>query len=283
MVNEVPANKRLYKVPPIIFTQSLKALHTSTLQKGLTKIKPSTGGSAIRPNFSLKSCLILVAQSTTIGVVSQPKQTISFSFTSTNMAAEPWKDDEKSSGYSGLICNQRHLPRSTIKTLQEQRPWRSTIRFTKKRKDFYDVHSYNIDCLLVVVRMLMSLGLRPKPKYRQTAIMTCTAHDFGWDRHADFRAKGILVQKLFPELLDCVQRDSVAVWPKPSIENLMNHPGVYGFIFAYRDFRFRYYQLPINAPSSEIAAHSEPVKSNSSQVPEISGRRLSNTMMIPSS
>ncbi|KAI1275394.1 hypothetical protein F5Y07DRAFT_400392 [Xylaria sp. FL0933] len=180
------------------------------------------------------------------------------------METDDWKSNEKSEGYSDLMWEQRHMPMRIIKSLQHQRPWNSKIRLpqeadTTNGADFCHLESHDLDCLLVLIRMLMSLGFCPQDKYRRTAIMRCAGHDFGWDRRSDYLAKGMLVQKLFPESLD--NMDSLR--SKLTFENLLRHPGVDKVIFACRAFSLKNPQLFISDPDPRQSAHIESIKPSS--------------------
>ncbi|KAH8157305.1 hypothetical protein CIB48_g10946 [Xylaria polymorpha] len=81
--------------------------------------------------------------------------------------------------------------------------------------------------------------------------MTCANHDFGWDRRADYLAKGMLAQKLFPkELNDPKFIDDIsALRPKMTFENLLKHPGIDKVLFASRYFILQSEQLVLWNPA----------------------------------
>ncbi|KAJ3580447.1 hypothetical protein NPX13_g105 [Xylaria arbuscula] len=135
----------------------------------------------------------------------------------------------------------------------------------EQQSDPLDLPADDVDCVIVVVRMLMSLGFLPEHKYRDAAIIKCARHDFGWRKDADYHVKCMLIQKLFPDLLSG-RLDSFSLGDKFSFKNLMRHPGIAQIIFASPAFSFRYYRLPLNVPASEINVNYEPVESCSKQI-----------------
>ncbi|KAI1752148.1 hypothetical protein F4782DRAFT_530758 [Xylaria castorea] len=149
------------------------------------------------------------------------------------MASEDWKSDEKGEGYEklmdGVLSDMMQFQR-----LQYQRPWHSKIRISIKGDNdrgarFYQFEWHDLDCLIVVLRMLISIGFDPEPEYATAAVMTCANHDFGWDRPADYLVKGMLAQKLFPEELkdpDIIDDINVRLLPKMTFESLLKHPGI---------------------------------------------------------
>ncbi|KAI0452801.1 hypothetical protein F5B21DRAFT_526525 [Xylaria acuta] len=168
---------------------------------------------------------------------------------------EDWKSDETSKGYVRLMGG--GLPEMmVIRRLRYQRPWHSKIRLpieadAGKGTDFYHFECHDLDCLLVVLRMLLSMNYSPAPEYATTAIMTCANHDFGWDRPADYLAKGTLAQKLFPEeLKDTTVIDNIDVLlPKMTFENLLKHPGIGKVIFSSPLFLLQSPQMLVIKPS----------------------------------
>ncbi|KAI0444836.1 hypothetical protein F4803DRAFT_217389 [Xylaria telfairii] len=175
---------------------------------------------------------------------------------------EDWKSDEKSEGYVKLM--EGTLPGLVaLQRLYYQRPWHSKVRLpleadNENGDEFYHFECHDLDCLIVVVRMLVGTLFEPEPEYATAALMTCANHDFGSDRRADYLAKGMLAQKLFPEELNDPNfiDDINALLPKMTFENLLKHPGVDKVLFASRYFILQSRQLLTMNPAVEFAIES---------------------------
>ncbi|KAI0187820.1 hypothetical protein EV127DRAFT_471581 [Xylaria flabelliformis] len=185
---------------------------------------------------------------------------------SANTTAEDWKSNEKIKGYVRLAGNLDGLVK--LRCFQYQRPWHSKIRLPTEEDlfegpDFYHFECHDLDCLIVVLRMLMSLDFAPKPEYATAAVMTCASHHFGMDRPADYQVKGMLAQKLFPELKNLNIANSINdLLPKMTFENLLKHPGIDKVIFGSPYFLLQHPQLVVINPA--LVTHIESVRDISS-------------------
>ncbi|KAI0415226.1 hypothetical protein F5X98DRAFT_377002 [Xylaria grammica] len=181
------------------------------------------------------------------------------------MASEAWKSNEISEGYSDLRYDRpAFLPLRVLTQLQCQRPWHSKIRLpiegdADRDADFCHVRSHDLDCLLIVLRALISVQFCPENKYRRSALFVCALHTFGWDRRADYEVKGMLVTKLFPDHLD----DLGALRWMLTFENLMRHPAVEKAVFGQHSFALKSRQLLISNPSPELASDVESIVESS--------------------
>ncbi|TRX87718.1 hypothetical protein FHL15_011389 [Xylaria flabelliformis] len=182
------------------------------------------------------------------------------------MASEDWKSNEKVECYVRLAGNLDGLVK--LRWFQYQRPWHSKIRLPIEEDrfegpEFYHFECHDLDCLIVVLRMLMSLDFTPKPEYATAAVMTCATHHFGMDRPADYQVKGMLAQKLFPELKNPNITNSINdVLPKMTFENLLKHPGIDKVIFGSPYFLLQHPQLIVINPA--LLTHIESVRDISS-------------------
>ncbi|RWA03688.1 hypothetical protein EKO27_g11416 [Xylaria grammica] len=174
------------------------------------------------------------------------------------MAPEAWESNETSEGYSDLLVGEAgFLPFQVLAQLQYQRPWHSKIRLpiegdADRDADFCHVESHDLDCLLIVLRALISFKFCPENRYRRSALFVCALHSFGWDRRADYGAKGMLVAKLFPDHLD----DPGALRPVLTFKNLVRHPAVERAVFGQHSFALKSRQLLISDPGSSADVES---------------------------
>ncbi|KAI0547083.1 hypothetical protein F4679DRAFT_574998 [Xylaria curta] len=175
-------------------------------------------------------------------------------FETNSMDAKDWRSDEKAEGYRKLKGGD--LPTMMQwRRMRHQRPWHSKIRIpmdddSGEDTDFYHFECHDLDCLIVVVRILMTLGFEPELGYATTAVMICANHDFGWDRPSDYLVKGMLAKKLFPEeLKDTSITDNInALLPKMTFENLLKHPGIDRVLFGHPYFHLQSTQLIVINP-----------------------------------
>ncbi|KAI1418291.1 hypothetical protein F5Y13DRAFT_199348 [Hypoxylon sp. FL1857] len=150
------------------------------------------------------------------------------------ISGRPWCD-----GYRDLR-DAKLQPLTTAALLQQQRPWHSGITLPsgskgdgqngqqKLRADgHYDLWSYDVDILIVTMRMLLSLGFVPEDKYLDSDVLHCAYHDFGWDMNADYAVKGMLISKLFPN-----EEDYSVLESRLTLERLFEHPAVKEVIFG---------------------------------------------------
>ncbi|KAI0865030.1 hypothetical protein F4860DRAFT_510186 [Xylaria cubensis] len=185
---------------------------------------------------------------------------------SVNMTSEDWKSNEKVGCYVRFAENLDGLTK--LRRLQYQRPWHSKIRLPteedrSKGPEFYHFECHDLDCLIVVLRMLMSLDFTPKPEYATAAVMTCASHNFGMDRPADYQVKGMLAQKLFPELKNSNIANSInEPLPKMTFENLLKHPGIDKVIFGSPYFLLQHPVVVVINPA--LVTHIESVRDISS-------------------
>ncbi|KAI1346096.1 hypothetical protein F5Y01DRAFT_308517 [Xylaria sp. FL0043] len=169
------------------------------------------------------------------------------------MPPQPWQSILRSAGHSDLCEAWSYDPVLIAASLQRQRPWHSKIRLPgeadkEQDDDFCHLESYDLDCVLIVVRMLHSLDLPRNTKYTRSSLLKCVEHNFGWDRRADYQAKGMLVSKLFPDDLG----DLRVLRSKLTFENLMKHPGIDKVLFGCEAFALKDPQLLIyhSAPAA---------------------------------
>ncbi|KAI1429596.1 hypothetical protein F5Y12DRAFT_413073 [Xylaria sp. FL1777] len=177
------------------------------------------------------------------------------------MENEPWRIARKSEGFVSLAYNFNHLPTQVFMSLRTQRPWHSKIRLPieadkDREADFCHLESHDLDCLIIIVRMSISLGFTPDQVNLRNAITKCADHNFGWHRRADYQAKGMLVSKLFPDDIGNMQ----VLRSKLTFENLLKHPGVNKVIFACQGFALKDRQLIISNRAPELASRVESIK-----------------------
>ncbi|RYP17954.1 hypothetical protein DL765_004173 [Monosporascus sp. GIB2] len=98
--------------------------------------------------------------------------------------------------------------------MQQQRPWHSIIRLppqvSSRGHDKGDaprtqdaepveIRNYAVDVLIILIRVLLSVGFYVGPEDRQSPLIVCANHNFGWDPTPDFEAKGMLLAALYPD------------------------------------------------------------------------------------
>ncbi|KAF2969074.1 hypothetical protein GQX73_g4523 [Xylaria multiplex] len=154
------------------------------------------------------------------------------------MALEAWRSHEKSEGYVSVLMEMPYAtPERTITHLKERRPWYGKIQLpirsdTGRDEGVKHLECHDLDCLLAVIRMLIAGRFIPENKYRRSAIMTCAFHRFGQDEPADYKAREMLISKLFPDYLDNLD----ILQAKLTFGNLMKHPGIDKVIFGDPSF-----------------------------------------------
>ncbi|KAI1740379.1 hypothetical protein F4680DRAFT_465788 [Xylaria scruposa] len=169
------------------------------------------------------------------------------------MASEDWNSDDRVESHMRLTGNHSDLMK--LRVFQYQRPWHSKIRLPIEEDrfedpDFCHFECHDLDCVIIILRMLLCLEFTPEPEYATSAVMTCALHDFGWDRPADYQVKGMLAQKLFPELKDKKTLDNISdLLPKMTFESLLKHPGIDKVIFRSRWFLLQTPQLVVISPT----------------------------------
>ncbi|KAI1198310.1 hypothetical protein F5X97DRAFT_299395 [Nemania serpens] len=175
------------------------------------------------------------------------------------MATEPWKSIEAARGYQGIDSLDLR-PAATRELHRTQVPWHSKIRLpieadSDREADFCHLKSRDLDCLIIMVRMLISFKFETEPHFAKSAIIKCACHNFGWDRQADYEVKGMLVSKLFPEDLGNMQ----VLRSKLTFENLIKHPGIDKALFGSLWFALKSCQLLISdvSPDSEVESTQE--------------------------
>ncbi|KAK5636921.1 hypothetical protein RRF57_012633 [Xylaria bambusicola] len=182
--------------------------------------------------------------------------------------AEPWKNTEWCEGYSSLKrAELAALPHEIVERLQYQRPWHSKILLpsdVEEREDNLDyLESHDLDCLIILFRMLIGLGFSQESI--KNVIVTCAMHDFGYDRHADYKVKGMLVSRLFPEYVD----DKQMLQSKLTFQNLLQHIAVRKLIlsapcFELKDRRLLISDLkdPYRFESTDICSREDLIDTN---------------------
>ncbi|KAJ3580450.1 hypothetical protein NPX13_g108 [Xylaria arbuscula] len=161
-----------------------------------------------------------------------------------------WESTEECESYSHILRGHEAIPSACHARLQHQRPWHSKIVLPAEPNQEQGqnvsglLESYDLDCLIVLVRYLISQGLTVSSL--DNALLTCAMHDFGYVSQANYRVKGMLVSKLFPDHIEDIQ----FLQSQLTFENLLNHPAVKHLIqgsvlFALRDIR-----LLISDPSN---------------------------------
>ncbi|KAI0903178.1 hypothetical protein F4823DRAFT_629622 [Ustulina deusta] len=180
------------------------------------------------------------------------------------MAQEPWKSRASCKGYVSLPFIWSQFPERVIKAFDLQRPWHSKIRLPieadqDQGADFCHLESYDLDCLIILIRVCLGLGFSPKLDSYQNSIMTCVQHHFGQDRQTDYQVKGVLVSKLFPDDLDNMQ----VLRSKLTFENLLKHPGVKEVVFACPSFTLKDRLLIISGQGLELSRDIESIQESS--------------------
>ncbi|KAI1772014.1 hypothetical protein F4818DRAFT_444641 [Hypoxylon cercidicola] len=123
--------------------------------------------------------------------------------------------------------------------LRQQRPRHSGIKLLSRGQESESggepsFSCYDVDVLIVAVRMLLSMGFAAKGEHANSPILSCAWHNFGWNRNADYVAKGMLLSKLFPE-----DHEPSTLKGKLTIERLFDHPEIKAAIFSSPDFALR--------------------------------------------
>ncbi|KAI3322734.1 hypothetical protein HD806DRAFT_535918 [Xylariaceae sp. AK1471] len=181
------------------------------------------------------------------------------------MASEAWNDGQMCEDYVDVRTDRDSNPMAIVVMLQYQRPWHSKIRLPTRADDededpdLCHLESHDLDCLIVALRMLMSLGFKAEAHYRRSALMMCALHDFGRLRQSDYRVKGMLVQKLFPDDLN----DLDVLRSKLTFENLLKHPGVDKVIFGCRLFGLQDHQLCISDTAPNLRNKAQEIRRSS--------------------
>ncbi|RYP34853.1 hypothetical protein DL767_004078 [Monosporascus sp. MG133] len=98
--------------------------------------------------------------------------------------------------------------------IQQQRPWHSIIRLppqvssrgldkrgAPRTRDAgpVEISNHGVDVLIIMIRMLLGIGFRVGPEDRQSPLIACANHNFGWYPTPDFEAKGLLLAALYPD------------------------------------------------------------------------------------
>ncbi|KAI0509647.1 hypothetical protein F5B22DRAFT_320926 [Xylaria bambusicola] len=167
--------------------------------------------------------------------------------------AEPWENTELCEGYVSLKRPEiAAYPAAMIGRLRCQRPWHGKILLPSEVKEPREenpdyLESDDLDCLIILFRMLT--GSNFSQANIKNVLVTCAMHDFGYDRHADYQVKGMLVSRLFPEYL----HDKQILQSKLTFQNLFQHEAVRKLILAAPCFELKDRRLllsDVNTPSS---------------------------------
>ncbi|KAI1464379.1 uncharacterized protein F4812DRAFT_468019 [Daldinia caldariorum] len=106
--------------------------------------------------------------------------------------------------------------------LQKEIPWHSGV----KLPDGHEVSCYNVDILIMLVRLLLSLGFVPEDGKRNYGAIIAACHSFGKSREDDYEAKGRFVTNLFPR-----ESDHPKMLSKLTMHEIFERPEVKRFIF----------------------------------------------------
>ncbi|KAI0967786.1 hypothetical protein F4678DRAFT_482817 [Xylaria arbuscula] len=177
------------------------------------------------------------------------------------MSLQAWKCIQKSEGYVSLTTEGQDKLSLVLHSLKRQRPWHSKIRLPLETDevegpDFCHVESHDVDCVLILLRMLISLGLPQNQIHNRNSLTLIAKHNFGWDRRSDYMAKGMLVSKLFPGLLDKIDD----LRSELTFDKLMKHPGIGHIIFTVPEFCLKDPQLITYDSESEPEPYIESIE-----------------------